>query len=491
VRLTRATPWLALWAAFLIAACGGTSEPGGVVALEVFPDSMFLARGDSERVLVGALDADSNPVAGVAISFTSSDTSVATVSTQGMVRSAGSAGEAVVTVSGGGTSTAVPVTVVNYPAAIELVPLDTSLYSGESFQMAVSVRDSSGQPLPLQLIILASSDTSVATISAVGLVESQGPLGSAIILGAYRSVFDASVVHVVDDRIELRRTVGSLPSWAATTGGGVALITLQGDATAVRLDLSTRAFGPRIAVGEGPNSVAVDPGGATAYVGNETAGTVSVVDIATDLETDVIPVPGRPFTLLVGAGGSQLFVTTSRNFLYRVDLASKQATDSLTLPSVVRHMAFNADRSRLYISTGGAGSVLEVDPVGMTVLRTFAIGGRVQGVALSPDGTRLYAADDVGSGPEGPGLVTWDVTATTEIGKAFLSGGAYSVALNGDGSRALVTLRDAGEVADVNTTTGVVLGRIRSGGFPQIVAFDASAGLFVTANGADWVDMIP
>jgi len=487
----RAAPWPALWAALLVAACDGTGEPGGVVALEIFPDSMWLARGDSDRVFVGALDIDSNPVAGVGIGFVSSDTSIATVSTLGMVRSVGPVGQAVVTVSGGGVSTTMPVTVVNYPAEIELVPVDTSLYSGDSFQMEVAVRDSSGQPLPLQLILFASNDTAVVTISPTGLVESVGPLGSAILLGAYRSVFDASVVHVVDDRIRLRRTRGPAPYGATATGSGTALITLQGDESLVRLDLTTGQFGPRVVVGEGPGDVAVAPGGATAYVANETSGTVSVVDVATDLETDVIAVSGRPLPLQVGAGGSALFVGTSTNFLYRIDLTTKLATDSLALPVASRHMAFNSDRSRLYVSTGPVGTVLEVDPASVTVLRTFAVGGRVQGLAVSPDGTRLYAADDQGSGPEGPALVIWDVTANAEIDRVFLAGGVYSVALNGDGSRALVGLRGSGELAEINTAGASVTGRIPSGGVPVRIAFDAAAGVFVTTNEFNWVDLVP
>jgi uncharacterized protein YjdB len=178
------------------AGCGSSTEPRPVAALEVFPDSIYLTRGDSVRVQVGALDSLNNPIAGVLIGFASSDQSVVTVSALGTVRSVGPTGTATITASGGGHTLEIPVWVFRHPAVIELLPQDTAITAGDSYQLTVTVVDSLDNALPLELIVLASNDTAVATVSPTGFVTSVGSTGEAIILGTRGSIWGASRVQV-------------------------------------------------------------------------------------------------------------------------------------------------------------------------------------------------------------------------------------------------------------------------------------------------------
>src|SRR5712691_3335673 len=112
-----------LAAAFLLSlACSNSSGPG--ITLDVTPDSAQLVRNDSIRLSVTALDGDGHLVTGVAVAFASDDTTIATVSNLGLVRSGTVLGSTIVRVRGGGAFTDVPVTVTGTPSRIIVVPAD-------------------------------------------------------------------------------------------------------------------------------------------------------------------------------------------------------------------------------------------------------------------------------------------------------------------------------------------------------------------------------
>jgi YVTN family beta-propeller protein len=75
------------------------------------------------------------------------------------------------------------------------------------------------------------------------------------------------------------------------------------------LDLATRRLAAHVEVGDNPRGIVLSPDGATAYVNNTLAGTVSVVDTAAYAVTDIITVtelPLPPILLL----GKRLFHTS-------------------------------------------------------------------------------------------------------------------------------------------------------------------------------------
>jgi len=97
----------------------------------------------------------------------------------------------------------------------------------------------------------------------------------------------------------------------------------------------------RVAVGDGPRRVALDPTGARLYVTNELSGTVSVVDTATDSVIGTLDGFAGPLGAAPSADGSYLFVangvgsTVTRVRLSdpasRVDVATGLAPDGLAI----------------------------------------------------------------------------------------------------------------------------------------------------------------
>src|SRR6185503_19828594 len=96
-RRTRAPLW-ALVGDLATAACGDSSGPS--LTLNVTTDSVELVRNDSVQLSVSALNGNGLLVTGVAISCTSADTSIITVTNVGWVRAGVKLGTTTVRVSG-------------------------------------------------------------------------------------------------------------------------------------------------------------------------------------------------------------------------------------------------------------------------------------------------------------------------------------------------------------------------------------------------------
>ncbi|HEX4561086.1 MAG TPA: hypothetical protein VH113_04570, partial [Gemmatimonadales bacterium] len=97
---------------WLIAGCSNATSPGGgaVASLVAVPDTVRVFTPDTTRLTVNALDGQGHLVTGVSVTFASSDTNVATVSSIGLVTATGF-GAATLTVSSGNATTHIPVLV--------------------------------------------------------------------------------------------------------------------------------------------------------------------------------------------------------------------------------------------------------------------------------------------------------------------------------------------------------------------------------------------
>jgi YVTN family beta-propeller protein len=73
-------------------------------------------------------------------------------------------------------------------------------------------------------------------------------------------------------------------------------------------------------------------------------------------------------------------------------------------------VAVSPDGRRVYVSTGRGGMVVVIDPSTERVVGTIPVGGRPWGVAVTPDGTKLYSAN-------GPAV---DQVAVVDLGRERL-----------------------------------------------------------------------
>jgi YVTN family beta-propeller protein len=247
----------------------------------------------------------------------------------------------------------------------------------------------------------------------------------------------------------------------------------------------TSTFTDSVAVGFIPTFVTFDAAGTTAYVPNLSGRYVSVIDVASNTQTRTIPVTGDPLPVAVSADGNTLFVTTNVNRLYKIALANDAVVDSISLPATSHHLLMHPNDTFLYVATRDGGSVLEVNWHTMTVARTFTLGGRPQGMAMSLDGQELYVADETLNV-----LRIVNLASGTAGAPVALAGGGEGLALSADGTRLYVGLVFNGKVQVIDRASRTILGTIVTGGVPREIAVDAARSRVLVANEDGWVDII-
>lgn len=198
----------------------------------------------------------------------------------------------------------------------------------------------------------------------------------------------------------------------------------------------------------GPYGIDITPDGSRVYVGNERSGSVSVIDTTTHSVIAILPLgtanfaprspaitpDGRQVWVGVGAGANtiQVFDIPSHTLLVTIPNIIGNAERLEFLPdgsfafahnacgqcgnlqkistatnAVVatlfygsngnEAMAVAADGSVLYTGIGGGGGQgVEIDPVSLSIMRSFPTPSSATGMALAPAGQHLYVATAAG-----------------------------------------------------------------------------------------------
>jgi len=267
--------------------------------------------------------------------------------------------------------------------------------------------------------------------------------------------------------------------------GNIAYVSEPFNNTVARLDLTTNTIAARVSVGSLPCFVVFNAAGTTAYVANQFSDNVSIIDVATGTQTAVIPVVGDPLPVAISTDGRTLFTTTNANQLYKIDLATNTVVGSLALPATSHHLLVHPMKPYIYVATRDAGTVLEVNWKSMEVERTFSLGGRTQGMAMSADRKELYVANELANVLQVVSLASGALVAS-----APLESGGEGIALSADGARLYVGLVFAGKVQVLDRAARTTINVINTGGTPREIATDPTRRRTLVANEAGWVDII-
>src|ERR1041384_3782081 len=151
-----------------------------VASVSVTPTTASLFVGQAVQLSAATRDSAGNVLNGRAIAWTTSDSTVASVSSSGLVLAKGP-GAATITASSEGKSGSASITGVKVPvASVSVTPSAAALNQGQTVQLSATPKDSAGNALAGRTIAWTSSDANVATVSAAGLVTARAA-GSATI----------------------------------------------------------------------------------------------------------------------------------------------------------------------------------------------------------------------------------------------------------------------------------------------------------------------
>jgi YVTN family beta-propeller protein len=364
-------------------------------------------------------------------------------------------------------------------------PADTVIAEGRTFRLRAAALDDQGDTVTEVVPTFRSADTTVLRVTAGGMVTGVGAGGGVIVAEAGGLVGSAYVL-VTDSTILAHLLIPVQPFDIGIGPRTAYVTTLTG---VVPLDLGTLTVGPPaagnfyVAV-----EVAFDAAGDLAYVSNETATHVEVVSTATNAQVDTIGTNGGSIPL--GVMGGALFVGTTSNFLFRFDLATRRATDSIALRGTAYHLLVDPADTTVFVTAwdlydATTGDVLVVNGSTLAVIRSVHVGGHPQAMALAPDRQTLYVADETVPYLLGIAVATGTVAETIPLDSP-----AFGLAISSDGARLYAGLASGGRVEVIDRATRARVRVVTVGGIPREVRYDAAHRHVLVANEAGWVDVI-
>jgi YVTN family beta-propeller protein len=204
------------------------------------------------------------------------------------------------------------------------------------------------------------------------------------------------------------------------------------------VDLTTRAAGPPIPVGPGPQAIAATPNDATVYVADSLSDTVTPIAAGTGQA-------GRP--IRVGAAPWALAITP--------------------------------DGKTLYVADDGSATVTPIDTATNEPGRPIPVGRDPRAIAMAPNGRTAYVLNWLS------GTVTPIVTATDQPGRP-VPVGAFPVAYAfGPGARTLdIASFGADSVTPIDTATGCPGAPLPAGYAPDAIAA-TSGGVYAVDGNSD------
>jgi uncharacterized protein YjdB len=152
----------------------------------------------TQQVMAQAFDVNDHPIPGVTFTWTTkSGGKVASVSQTGLVSGVAPGSDSAYA-SSQGISGGAAVTVKQAPVATVIVVPDSSTITkkNQHVQLADTVKDAQGDTLLGRMVTWASSDTAIATVSPMGLVQPASDTGFVTITATVESKKGTAKVHV-------------------------------------------------------------------------------------------------------------------------------------------------------------------------------------------------------------------------------------------------------------------------------------------------------
>jgi len=140
----------------------------------VTPATASLTVGQTVQLTATPKDANGNPLTGRTIVWSTSDNTIASVTSSGLVTGAGPGGPVTITATSEGQSGTASITVSGVAVAtVTVTPASTSVQAGQTVQLTATVRDANGNILTGRTVTWSSNNTTVASVSGTGLVTAK------------------------------------------------------------------------------------------------------------------------------------------------------------------------------------------------------------------------------------------------------------------------------------------------------------------------------
>ena len=245
---------------------------------------------------------------------------------------------------------------------------------------------------------------------------------------------------------------------------------------------STISTVKKIAVGAGPNDIAVDNAKKKVYVACKNSDILSVIDMLSSSVVDTIPVGARPEGVAINTNDNTIYVSNWNDATVSVitTSGSYSIVKNISVGGSPDYIHINPTTNRAYVSNYGSGTVSVIDTVSRTNVATISgVGGGTTGNAIDAVKERLYVVSSMGGSVSIVSTVTNSILSTITVGGA----GAGGIALNIATNRAYVTDGSSGlHVLDTTLGSEKELSTINVGSAACANAFHAIVDRVYVAN---------
>jgi len=246
-----------------------------------------------------------------------------------------------------------------------------------------------------------------------------------------------------------------------------ALVANYSSGTVTPVSLSTHKARKPIAVGSGPDAIALAPNERTAYVANSGSATVTPIDTTTMTARRPIPVGSDPTAIAVTPDGRTAYVVDAgSNAVTPIDTTTGRARSPIPVGAYPRSIALAPGGRTAYVLDWGGASVTPLHLATGRAGPPIRVGSYPAAIAFSFDGAKAYVAN------YGSSTVTPVSTATGRAGSAIAVGQApNALAFIPHTGKLLVVSGDTSSVTPVDTSSGRARRGIRVGYSPEAIAF--------------------
>lgn len=203
------------------------------------------------------------------------------------------------------------------------------------------------------------------------------------------------VIAGIDLFTDIRNPFGPGPeALALTPDGSMLLVANQVDSSVVLINTTSNAILTTLPAPNFPMDVAVSPDGRIAYVVGYGEDRVTVIDLATRKVLTSITLPGRdvrPYAVAFTPDGSQAYISTESESLFRINPATHKVVTRIYKPPTGwsnGSLVITPDGSTAFLSSFSGNWVSKFDLITGLLVQKIDF-DQPEGLALSPDGSRL------------------------------------------------------------------------------------------------------
>ena len=387
--------WLSFMSAFAGVTCG-SSDPGPGTQPPI-PATVVLS-ADSVNLLVGAarqlsatvLDQSGSQISGVAVTFTSANATVASVTAGGLL--GGQApGVTSVTAAAAPASTTIPVVVRPAPATAVIASRDVG---GCPYGVAVAatgvgyVTQVCGEAVTRFQMSggVLSGEVAVGSTPAHVAIAPDG--GTAYVVNQYgqRLTILNTATNVVIDTVPL----GHEGYNVAVAPDGQRVYVTTGDGWVFAVHAGTHAIIDSARAGSGANGLAFHPTAPRLFVSSIHAGTVTAINTGTMAIERTYSVGGLLQRIAVSPSGTTLYAADETFKLDFLNLTTG-AVVSRPLAGLAIGLALSPTGDYVYVSLPLLGKVMVVDALSRVIVDSIVTGGDPRNIANAPGGLLVIA----------------------------------------------------------------------------------------------------